>query len=731
MSHAASPLAAFHLIGDRSALESSSQAPMQFRPALFGTYHDLSTLRTDYPVVLVTTPGGSPWVKSLSDIIDELLQAIAEPGTGGEETRRQVLAQEQAIRSLVAGGQEGTLSQLWERAREHLVHTDGEPSAIDGKLDDKLTSAFDAIPLDGEIIGFDNRLAARLVTRAWQESENLRSKDLQKRIGRLAQKLSDILKVNHMHSPGARQPGELESAMGSGNSKVFDFEAMARILKTAPVAEPLPASRRKRIQSAIDTLDSQRFFHSNSAPSKSGKSPFAFAFSECGEALKAFRKRLPEMAALVKAISVAELEIDNHYSESRHDHFFKEFSEHQLGPRDLELFPSYLIETGQVDDQVQEEILQILRAGLPFKIVAQTNDILGDDSLAGGQLTFGTQGQQLARMALGIDQAFVLQAAASSLYRMNHQVLAGVSTSGPALFSIYCGAGYIETAAATESRAFPGFVYNPESGRNQAACFSLTGNPAQEKDWTGHELNYENPDHDYETEHTAFTLVDFIALAPQFSRRFACIPRAEWGYDLVPVSEFLGLSGHARVDKVPFVPLIDSDNVLYRAVVDERLLDAARRCLTAWHKLQEMGGINNSHAAAAVAEAKIAWEAEYVPPAVQPEPSPAASTADPAPEAAAPKPAATITPEPAPSSDDPWIETIRCTTCNECTQLNDRMFSYDGEKRAFIKDPDAGTYRELVEAAETCQVAIIHPGKPRNPDEPGLEELLERAAPFM
>jgi len=28
-------------------------------------------------------------------------------------------------------------------------------------------------------------------------------------------------------------------------------------------------------------------------------------------------------------------------------------------------------------------------------------------------------------------------------------------------------------------------------------------------------------------------------------------------------------------------------------------------------------------------------------------------------------------------------------------------------------------------------VAIIHPGKPRNPKEPGLEELLKRAEPFM
>jgi len=35
-----------------------------------------------------------------------------------------------------------------------------------------------------------------------------------------------------------------------------------------------------------------------------------------------------------------------------------------------------------------------------------------------------------------------------------------------------------------------------------------------------------------------------------------------------------------------------------------------------------------------------------------------------------------------------------------------------------------------VEAAESCQVSIIHPGKRRNPDEPNLEDLIARADPF-
>ena len=59
------------------------------------------------------------------------------------------------------------------------------------------------------------------------------------------------------------------------------------------------------------------------------------------------------------------------------------------------------------------------------------------------------------------------------------------------------------------------------------------------------------------------------------------------------------------------------------------------------------------------------------------------------------------------------------------------MFAYDGNKQAFIANLKAGTYAQLVEAAENCQVAIIHPGKPQNPNEAGLDDLLKRAEAFM
>jgi len=79
---------------------------------------------------------------------------------------------------------------------------------------------------------------------------------------------------------------------------------------------------------------------------------------------------------------------------------------------------------------------------------------------------------------------------------------------------------------------------------------------------------------------------------------------------------------------------------------------------------------------------------------------------------------------------DPHIDSALCTTCKECTNINPRMFAYDKEKRAIIKDPRAGTFKELVRAAELCPPRIIHPGTPLDPTEKDLEKWLKRAKPF-
>lgn len=112
-----------------------------------------------------------------------------------------------------------------------------------------------------------------------------------------------------------------------------------------------------------------------------------------------------------------------------------------------------------------------------------------------------------------------------------------------------------------------------------------------------------------------------------------------------------------------------------------------------------------------------------------------AETAPPAaPAPAAPAPAAAAAVEDEEEEEgltmEPYIESARCTTCNECTNLNKKMFAYNEKKQAYIKDAKAGTFKELVMAAERCPVRIIHPGTPLNSKEKDLEKWIKRAEPF-
>jgi ferredoxin len=104
--------------------------------------------------------------------------------------------------------------------------------------------------------------------------------------------------------------------------------------------------------------------------------------------------------------------------------------------------------------------------------------------------------------------------------------------------------------------------------------------------------------------------------------------------------------------------------------------------------------------------------------------------------AAAAAPAATAAAPAAVAEEDEgmgmeaYIESARCTSCNECTNLNPRLFSYNESKQAYVKDVRAGTFAQLVQAAERCPAGIIHPGDPVNPKEKDLAKWIKRAEPF-
>lgn len=713
------------------------------RPALFAAYGDLGRLRYDYPLVLVEDDAGTARVQPLTDVVNDLIRKDVPPGPGGEELRWQLLHLEARIRELVNAGSNEPLSRLWRRAETDLLAS--RTPKEQKELAEKLDSVRETLEIDGRVIDCNGETPARFLIHAWNTIHAGKAKAFRKRVDGLILKLSDILKADFIKSDKARSPEILKSAVGDTFETDFDFGAMSRVLVEGSHSDMLSEERRQRIEAVLMVLRSQRFYGPGraSGPWRDGVRPYSFIFNNCAAAMDAFRDRLPQMVDLIEAIGIAELEIQNKYRPALHDAFFERFDDCDLTDSDLAMFPSYLVclRDGQSDAAETVRALEAIASGFPVKVLIQTDDILGDTSPEPPRTSFGGGSARLAAMALGVNNAYVFQGTSSTLCRQQERVLKGLVYDGPALFSVFSGASktvsgippYLLAAAAMESRAFPTFTYDPSAGPDWASRFDIAGNPQVEADWPVHVLSFEDEEQQRVTETVPFSHADFALCDSRYARHWVPASRSKWSDAMVPAGEYMATESPNGSETAPYVWTTDADGRVRRTVLDDRMIDAARRCQQTWRGLQELGGINNSHARREVAQARQAWkqENERATPQEEQPLGPVLVT-----DGGMPVTVPEAPPEPEPaepetgSEDDPWIDTARCTTCNECTQINAKMFMYNENKQAYIADPDAGTYRQVVEAAESCQVSIIHPGKPRDPGEPNLDDLIERAEPF-
>ena len=715
----------FHLTGKCSGDGLYAIDGLDLRPALLAPYRDLNALRHDFPVVLVKHDGPE-FVNTLSSLVNAVLKDVAPRGIEGERLRRQALQLEREIRSAVAQGAGGTLAELWETAAARMGAREGET------LEQVLGHASGALRADGEVLGCTAQTPAKLMTHAWQAVQRDKARSFHADLSRLVLRLSDILRAAYSHSRAGRQPQSLKLSVGGPHQQQFDFEALSRVVGKGVPRDELPPARRLRLEHALAELESQRFFANFALDDDEPDTrTHGFVFDNCAAAAQAFRERLPELAALVKAISIAELEVTGRYVEAEHDLVFDAFGEHSLSADDLARFPDYLvcIPPERNDAPENARLMEMLSSAMPVKVLVQTNELLEDASIGTGRFAVGVRSARLATTAMGLGGMFVLQSAVSNLYALRQRIQDGMRCREPALFSVYMpksAAGselppYLMAAAAMESRAFPAFSYDAAAGDNWAERFSLENNPQGEDDWPVEPLAYNDADGQRASVACAFTYADFMLCDPRQAAHFALVPRERWSAAMVPAAEWLALDERLAAQCVPYLVAVDGQDAVQRVLVDARLMQATRRCLLLWHRLQEHAGVHDSHAERLLVREKAAWAATLA----------TSTSADQPPSAGTALPdVAEAVAAPAHSRDEAWIDTARCPSCNECQLINDRMFGYDERKQAYIKDITAGTYRQLVEAAESCQVAIIHPGKPRDPNEPGLEELLARAEAF-
>ena len=336
-----------------------------------------------------------------------------------------------------------------------------------------------------------------------------------------------------------------------------------------------------------------------------------------------------------------------------------------------------------------------------------------------------------------------------------------------------------------ESRAFPLLVYDPDQGDVIAERLDLSGNPAIEDTWPTYELGYVDDDGAEQTMELPLTIADWAASEGRFKKHFGKLAEDA---DAVLFHEFLELSPEDREGKTPFIYSIDGRRKLKRMRASADIVELAEERLDYWTLLRHLAGLDVAPSIAEELEARVSaahdkltaahdadrdaalgkFKTAYaasmarrlaegllksgdmqttladlleriktmppVAPLEAPAPVEAAPAAAPASGPAA-APAAPVAAQEDGEEDGDFaiaasITSARCTSCDECTNLNRRMFAYNDKKQAYVKDASAGTFQQLVLAAEKCPVRIIHPGTPLDPKEKDLPKWIERAKPF-
>ena len=468
-------------------------------------------------------------------------------------------------------------------------------------------------------------------------------------------------------------------------------------------------------------------------------------------AMGIFEGHMCAMVEGFKTVRQVEMELAGGYDPEANGDFFARFNWEQLTDEEWHLCPPVLAMGGDgaMFDIGFQNLSRALMSGKPVKILIVDTQVYSN---TGGQAcTSGFIGQVADMSPYGKSQhgktekrkeisvigmahrtSFVAQVSQANITHMLESFIDGLNTRRPALFNAYAvcppehGVGddgaVAQSKMATESRAFPLFRYNPDLGVSFSECTTLEGNPALDADWPTYDLAYVDEAGEQKTMTMPMTFADFALSEGRFAKQFKKAPPETWNDEQVLLGDFLKLSEEEREGKFPFIWAVDKKQRLMRVLTSVEMVRSCEERLQFWHQLKDVA----SAGGAQVDEQAIANR-------VRQELIQQLSSGLSGAPAAAAQPAAGAAPAAAASADGyetVWIDTPECTACDECMNINGKIFGYNDQKLAVVLNPTAGTFLDIVKAAEKCTAGIIHPGTPWNASEPNLEKLKARAAKF-
>ena len=512
-------------------------------------------------------------------------------------------------------------------------------------------------------------------------------------------------------------------------------------------------------------------------------------------AMGIFEGHMAKMAEGFKTIRMAELELKGTYDPEKNKEFFTYFDWQEFSEEEFLLCPPVVAVGGDgaMYDIGFQNLSRMMMSGKPIKALVLDTQVYSNTG--GQACTSGFTGQisdmaqfgkaqrgkeeerkDIALIGMAHRTSYVTQGTISSATHLIESFIEGLNLCRPALFNIYSPCppehGIADDVAiqqsklAVESRAYPLFRYNPEEGATPSECLTLEGNPGIDDLWPTYTLDYVTETGDKESMELPLTFADFALTEARFRKQFKQVPPEAWTDDMLPLAEYIRLESGERAGAIPFIWAVNAKNRLVHVIPAEPLVHATEERRDFWLTLREISGERNvvdiqqveeaarrqtvkeiasglkkvvangggtytaarfleetSSAVALVAESSEAAQAEAAPTAQ-------VAQAPAAPETKAPAAGGN-------GSDSgegyltPWIDSDKCTACDECMDLNGKIFAYNDKKLAYVKDPGGGPYKDIVRAAEKCTAKVIHPGYPADRSAKGIAKLIKRAEKFM
>lgn len=477
-------------------------------------------------------------------------------------------------------------------------------------------------------------------------------------------------------------------------------------------------------------------------------------------AMGVFEGHMAKMAEGFKAIRRAELELEGSHNGAEHEPFFTYFDWHQFSDEEFLLCPPVVVVGGDgaLYDIGFQNLSRAMISGKPIKVVVCDTQVYSN---TGGQAcTSGFQGQvsdmapfgkvapgkqevrkEIGLIAMAHRTTYVMQSTIAYAHHMIEGFIEGLMSRRPAVFNCYSACqpehgigddmGHHQARLAVESRAYPLFRYNPDHGAVPAECLELESNPARHEDWPTYHLTYREGSREQRLE-LPLTFADFAMTEDRFRKHFRTAPRDAWHENMMPLAEFLELDNNARKGKFPFIWTVDNEQELGRLLVDRTMVAACEDRRDFWTTLRALAGEHEAPEPREDLEERLRHEliARLTAGLYQLAGGEAGETTGELSQPPQAAPADETAAAPAEGYLAPWLDSDECTACGECIKINPQIFAYDERKRAYIKDPQGGPYRDLVKAAERCTARIIHPGLPKRRTEKDIEQWIKRAEPF-